>query len=170
MAEDFTAGEVPTADKLNRMQTGQVRAKAWLASNTSTTSGTLTLVPFASESFDYGTTAMHSTVTNNSRVIAPIAGCYFYKFLISFDANATGRRVAQVRLNAAGSNSGGTQLESINIGPGPTSGTVVDGSGFIELAASDYLELFGLQLSGGALNMMSGEYNTYLSMLLIDTL
>lgn len=130
--------------------------------------GVLTLVPLQAESTGMKTVAaMHSTVTNNSRIIASVNGVYHVMAGISYGANVTGRRVLQIRKNAAGVNSGGTQLHSLNLPSAATSGASFSFSDDVSLNASDYIEMFGLQLSGGAVGIDAGEFSTYLGMRLV---
>ncbi|MDG4821285.1 hypothetical protein O7635_05385 [Asanoa sp. WMMD1127] len=142
--------------------------RAYNNAGLSMANNTLTVIPLQAESSGMKTVAsMHSTSSNTSRLVAPENGVYTLSAMISYAANATGRRVCQVRKNAAGSGLGGTQLHSVNIGPGPTSGTVVTFSDDIALSANDYVEMFGYQLSGGALSVDAGEFNTAMSLHLV---
>lgn len=129
---------------------------------------TLTLIPLQAESTGMKTvTSMHSNVTNNSRLIASVNGIYQVSACLTYAAGATGRRVLQLRKNAAGVGGGGTQLHSANIGPGPSSGTTVTLTDDVSLNANDYLEMFGIHLQGGALGIDGAEFSTYVNMRLV---
>jgi hypothetical protein len=143
------------------------RVKAYNNAGVSLANGVLVVVPLQAESWK-APTSMHSNVTNNSRLIAPVNGTYQLDFTIAHGTNSVGRRVGQIRKGAAGSPTGGTQLWSISIGPTPSSGASVTFCGNLPLLQNDYVELFALQLSGGALSTGFGEYDLYMGLTLID--
>lgn len=142
------------------------RCRAYATAVASCTNNTLTLVPLGGESYDSAT--MHSTVSTTSRVSAPTNGCYNVLAQVSWAANATGRRVITIRKNAAGASGGGTQVAQVGIAASPASGTGVVAATDLMLNAGDYLEIFALQSSGGALDASSGEDSTFLSLRLVD--
>lgn len=110
---------------------------------------------------------VHSTSTNPSRLKVPTgkSGMYIINAVITFPANATNVRRLQVRLNSAGSATGGTLVGSTGIAAIATSGvtTSVVYSRIVYLTAGDYVELFGIQNSGGSLTTSTGESNTSFS-------
>lgn len=113
------------------------------------TSGTWYTTPFDTENSD--ASAMHSTSSNQSRVIAPVAGLYVVHYNYSFAANATGQRAVQIRKNGAGVSTGGTGVAYKQLNS-TAAGTFVDnGAAVLYMAANDYVELFTYQNSGGAL-------------------
>lgn len=105
--------------------------------------------------------------TNTSRLAVPTGetGLYSVNASITFPANGTGFRRIQLRKNAAGSSTGGTLLGSMGLSTITTSGvtTTVSFSRDIYLTAADYVEVFGLQNSGGSLTTSTGESNTSFS-------
>ena len=111
---------------------------------------TWTTLTFDKESFD--TNAMHDNVTNNSRLVAKVAGYYIIVGVIVYLSNATGLRYIQMRGN------GGTFYAAPNIQIPAINGdtTTVVSLSFFQLAVNDYLELLAYQSSGGALNVMGG--------------
>lgn len=128
----------------------------------------LTLVPLQAESASMKTVAgMHSTSVNTSRLIASVDGVYQCQWMGGFPANAAGRRVAQVRKNAAGSNVGGTQLWSPSGAPAPSSQTQMGGADDVLLTAGEYVELFMLQNSGSGLTNDPGEFVTFMTLRLV---
>lgn len=161
----ISSGQRLTPARLNAISP-EHRVRAYATATTSTANNTLTVVPLGGESYDSGT--MHSTGSQTSRVIAPVAGIYDLKVQVSWAANASGRRVATIRKNAAGSAAGGTQVAQVSIPTSPTSGTGVVLVTDIQLAANDYLEIFALQTSGGSLDVSSGEDSTYACLRLVD--
>lgn len=90
----------------------------------------------------------HSTVSNTSRYTAQVAGWYDVIGKVSWVANATGRRIATLYVN-------GSEL-AYTRGEGIASATAVAASCYalapVFLNATDYVEVYGLQNSGGALN------------------
>ena len=165
----FTAGQVLTASQCNQLVTclnfwaSPPRALISKSGTQSLTSGVVTVLTFDTESYD--TDGMHDTATNNTRLYAKTAGYYAISATIGFATNGTGTRGIQLRLNAAGSASGGTLLYDLTF---PTvsgaNATVILPQFTYPLALDDYVELFGSQSSGGALNVTGGVNNTVLQM------
>lgn len=117
----------------------------------STTSGTPLLLTADTETYD--TDTMHSLVSNTSRVVANTPGLYDVKVVVTFAANATGYRAVDLRKNAAGASGGGTDIVQVNIASFQAVASTVVAFGFeVQLAVNDYLEIFAVQNSGGALN------------------
>lgn len=114
------------------------------------TSGSWLAVSFNTENFD--TASMHDTVTNNSRISAPVTGIYIVHGSVEF-ASGTAVQAIGFRVNGTGT---GSPTHSIQ-------GHVdaVAQAGFyhygdtIKLIANDYIELVALQSSGGALNLVA---------------
>lgn len=165
----FTAGAVLTASDLNAMGTAinfwasPPRASITKSTTQSLNNATLTLITWDQEVYD--TDAMHDTVTNNSRLICQTAGYYAITGTLSFAINGTGTRGIQIRKNAAGSSTGGTLLYDLTWAAIAGSQTTVVVPVFtVALVAADYIEMFGNQSSGGALNVTSGSNNSFLSM------
>lgn len=126
---------------------GQPRASAYNSTTQSLTSGAATALTFDSEDIDVG--AMHSTVSNTSRVTVPGSqgGLYLMIGQTTFAANATGVRRLDLRKNGATNLS---TCQAANAGGGDS--VVVNVVGIAVLSATDYIELVGTQNSGGALN------------------
>lgn len=124
------------------------------ASSTSTVSNaTWTLIAFDGETFD--AQAMHSTSTNNSRIYAPVAGIYFVQCVTGWTEDVDNVRSIQIRKNAAGSSSGGTKINQMQVPATSPGNTTVHVSDMVELAVNDYLEFFRYQASGGNLAPVS---------------
>lgn len=137
------------------------RCKAWGSSAVSIANNALTVVTLNSTAWD--TAGMHDDVTDNSRITVPLDGVYLITHSGSIVANTSGRRVSSVRLNAAGSGSGGTQIDIVSQAATATSGWTGGRPFEWELQAGDYIELFLFQNSGGALNTGTGQESLYLS-------
>jgi hypothetical protein len=106
---------------------------------------------------------MHSTASNQSRIIAAETGLYTIKAHARFAANATGARGINIRKNAAGDQTLGTDLFfTFSL---PSSGNIgyVFGSVDVQLNATDYIEMFVNQSSGGALNLLGGVTESFMS-------
>lgn len=92
--------------------------------------------------------SMHSTSTNPSRIIAPVAGLYAISATAIFAGNVTGGRWAGLRLNGTTAMPGGSDFAN------PAGGlyVVLRIQTEYRLAINDYVEVLGWQNSGGALN------------------
>jgi len=110
-------------------------------------SSSWTVLAFDSE--DYDTDTIHDTVTNNNRLTCVSAGKYLITINVSWEANATGRRIISFRKNGADAR-------------GLVTGTV-DSSNLcvqvvmtiLDLSATDYIEARVFQTSGGELDLTS---------------
>ena len=123
----------------------------------SLTNNTITALTWDAETYD--TNAFHSTSTNTSRITIPAGydGKYRIGGLVSFHPNATGRRELQLYKNGAAISYGNTV-----IGNGTEFiGTYMDWS--TTLVAGDYVELYALQSSGGALTVYTTILNAQFS-------
>lgn len=111
-----------------------------------------TLLVLAANAENYDNNAMHSTVTNNSRITAITAGRYRIGVVLSWAANATGNRATAFRVN-------GTTDYVVDIRVGTaTNSTAISGSRTLVLAANDYVEVFVWQSSGGNLDVTVSEF------------
>lgn len=137
------------------------RCFAYRNADKSTSNGVMTPYDMDLELYDSHTA--HSTVTNNSRLIAPDPGIYGAKFQAKWAANVTGSRQVQIRKNAAGNPASGTLV--FETADEPSAGNIgfVNGTVDVQLSASDYIEMFTSQSSGGALNVLGGSGESYLS-------
>lgn len=94
-----------------------------------------------------GLASFHSTVTNNSRITIPLSGWYRITGQLAFVANVTGLREVVLRLNAT------STIAGTSSGPTPTGewfGMVTTPP--MQFTAGDFIELYGVQHSAGALN------------------
>jgi hypothetical protein len=112
----------------------------------------LTQTAMLADSENFDNDAMHSTVTNTSRITCQTAGRYLLTANVSFVANATGRREVRFRVN------GSTIINGIlytshgtDIWRGSVCRTVV-------LNATDYVECMVHQNSGAALTAALVEF------------
>lgn len=112
-----------------------------------------TAVVFDSEAYD--TASLHSTSSNTSRITVPVAGIYRFTASVEFASNASGQRRLHYRVNGTTANRfGGISFPAAN-----GTGTSVQSSVEISLSASDYVELFAYQDSGGSLNLSADGGN-----------
>lgn len=172
----WVAGSAPSAATLNGSTgpkgvgdflTSPPRAMAYQSTGVSVGTGTSTeiLMTFDAEAWDTDTTAMHSTSSQTSRVIAITPGLYAVNYQVCFPANATGVRYTVLRKNADGTSGGGTAVHfARQQSASGTGASYVGASVDIQLAEDDYLELFALQNSGGSLTTSTGLTGTYLQM------
>lgn len=111
---------------------------------------------------EYDTDAMHSTTSNNSRIIATAAGLYLVTCEIyASDHSAVETIHVQIRKNAGGSQGSGTFVaQSSNAFS--SNGAVVTGAQcqtMLRLAANDYLEVFVLSEANG--ESLAGTTNNH---------
>lgn len=127
---------------------------------TSIANVTSTLVLFDTEVYD--TDNLHSTASLTSRIVATTTGLYSVHAQVVIPANATGVRYAEIRKNAAGSNSGGTSINlSRQFSASASVPSIVALALDVQMTAGDYLELFAVQNSGGALVTTTGNNGTF---------
>lgn len=137
---------------------------AYRGTNQSFTTATWAPLQMANELYDAYATPAHDTSTNNTRLVAAETGLYAITGHLTWAADASGVRFADIRKNAAGVQSGGTELEQISIAAaaaGISTRMVV----YVEaqLTAGDYVELFGQQSSGGTLSAIGGQADSFLA-------
>jgi hypothetical protein len=128
------------------IQTLQDSARVFNSAAISVANNTPQALTFNSETWDGN--ALHSTVTNTSRLTAVTAGKYIIVGMVEWTANATGRRQISLSVNNT------TTIASTIINT--ASGTVVERqivTAIYDMAATDYVELIAFQNSGGALNV-----------------
>jgi hypothetical protein len=142
--------------------TGKAAVMATSVLDTSLSSATWTNMLFASEEYD--TSGMHDTV-NTGRLTVPADEDGLYQVTASVFLNYhAGNKPCglMLRKNAAGSSTGGTLItQTTTIMSNNTLViTGVELNTHLRLAAADYLELFVIQDSGGAL-VLKGSVNTH---------
>lgn len=97
---------------------------------------------------DIDGTGGHDNVTNNSRYTARYPGWYQASGGVAFAGNTTGRRGVRFAVNGSLVDASGTVI----IATSPSAVTMPASADHIYLNAGDYLEIQGLQESGGNLN------------------
>jgi len=118
---------------------------------------TATAVTFDSENFDVN--GYHSTSTNTSRITIPSdkAGYYLISGSLGFAGNTTGIRISYLYKN-------GSLLNLPATIPAVVANDVrVSFNYTVNLAVSDYIELFAYQNSGGSLNVSGDAVDTTFS-------
>lgn len=154
-------GEIPPAawgdivrDDLEYLARNRPHCRVYNSAAISLTHNTDAALTFNSERYDVG--GCHSTASNTSRITIPAGegGKYLLTGHVEFASNATGDRQLSFRLN------GTTVLAAQRVGANGSSVTILSLSTVYALAAGDYVELWALQSSGGALNATaSGNYS-----------
>lgn len=96
---------------------------------------------------------MHSTVTNTSRLTCVVAGVYLVTASVWYVANGTGQRNIKIIKNA------GATAPNLETRQAAWAGdwNVVQVTGLVVLALTDYIECQTFQTSGGALNTGSSQ-------------
>lgn len=120
----------------------------------SLTNSTATALTSDEENFDNN--AMHSTVSNTTRITCQTAGRYLCVASVAFAANATSNRQVEFYKNGAAVGGGALVASS-----GSTNSTGVVLVQMLVLAAADYVECVATQRSGGALNATLSEFALY---------
>lgn len=121
------------------------------SANQSFNNGIITTVTWDTETTD--TDSYHSS-GSNTRITIPKTGIYLVGYGITYAANASGQRYGWIGIN--GNNSDrfdGYRLASAS----SSDSTAIGGMSIMSLSASDYLEVFGFQNSGGSLNVSGGS-------------
>lgn len=151
----FGVSEIETAGNLNSLRDAVTFAlNPPLVRVSQTSVQTLTTNVWTAISMDttvVDTYGMHSNVTNNTRATAIVTGWYWTSGAVAFAASATGTRGARLAVN------GNVIAGSAQFGPPSASGSfaTVTTSLPLFLNAGDYVELQGVQNSGGNLNTLS---------------
>lgn len=168
----FSAGAVLTAAQMNNVKAVSdfwaltPRCSVYQSAPQSIPNSTVTAIAFDVEVYDIvqsGDSPSHDNTTNNTRVYIRTTGKYEISGQVYYASNATGVRLADIRLNAAGSGAGGTRLVLNQNSPLSGVGTPVACVPIeASLTAGDYVEIFGQQTSGGALNTAGGLGLTFL--------
>lgn len=109
---------------------------------------TLTAITFDTETHKT-VSGMHSTSSNQSRLIATSAGLYTIAATVGFVANATGTRMISIRLNGTTALTGAGNIRAVN---SASEATYLSVTTTYRLAVNDYVEVMMYQSSGGGLN------------------
>lgn len=124
----------------------QPRCLAYHSTTQTLTTGVAAALSLDSETYDVG--AMHSTVTNDSRVTVPTGqgGVYFLRGQVTFAADADGLRAAYFKKNDT------TYLDLVQV---PTAGagnpTGIQVCTVQVLTAGDFIELYAVHTAGNDL-------------------
>jgi hypothetical protein len=135
-------------DKSDALYAAAARCQVFHNTTQSITTSVETALLFNSE--DHDDYAMHSTVTNTSRLTIPtgMGGVYLVSAAATFTAAATGTRLIRIRKN------GTTFVSSFSSSPANSVGNAcVQAHCLVVLAAADYVEATVTQDSGGAINV-----------------
>ena len=150
----WTAGETVTAAMLNDDVRDAItffvsgRPKALLRQTSAQSLTNNTWVALTMDVEDHDNDGAHSTVSNTSRYTAVTPGWVRASGLVSIATSGTNQRGARWAVNGTVLNASRTQHNASGAG---TTGVVASGR-LVFLNAGDYLELYGFQNSGGAIN------------------
>lgn len=117
--------------------------RAGRATTQSINTSSETAVAWTSEDWD-STGAMHDLVTNNDRLIAPVAGKYWVEVHIEWQSSSTGRRIINVYKNV------GIVQSDHRVS---TNESAMGLTFPVSMAANDYVQARVFQDSGGALTI-----------------
>ena len=119
----------------------------------STATGVITSITMDSEATD--TDNVHSLVTNTSRLTIVTAGRYRVVGSLLWNANATGLRAVKLLKNGVSFATTQTVANGTQLGYMQVCDEII-------CAVGDYLELAGVQTSGGALSTGGGSDSTFI--------
>ena len=136
--------------------TYQATPQAALANNVSTA---VTWDTGAGAGISYDTDPTSWAAGSPTRVTLNTSGKWLFLVRMLWVANATSMRQIDLRKNSGGSGTGGTRI-GIDIHQASASGSTTNGIAveFPGLVAGDYVEVFALQVSGGALAFLSSNF------------
>lgn len=132
--------------------TVDIRVRAFHNAAQSLANNTDVALALNSERWD--TDGMHDNVTNNSRLTCVTAGLFDILGAVGFADNATGERLAYIRLN------GTTIIAMFRHTANQTDLDELEVSTQYQLAVNDYVELIARQESGIALNAIVNAQRT----------
>lgn len=121
----------------------------------SISNGTFTALTFDTEGWD--TYNGHSTVTNTSRYVVPVAGYYQLSGKVAWNGNTTGRRVSQWAVNGTGVTASQVAVTANSVSDVEHPTSTID----VLLALNDYVEILAWQDSGGALSTLVSNAQVY---------
>ena len=158
-----TGGDTNIGIKMTPKGTGifrigtSARARAYANTAQTLTNASLALISLDTESYDPGG---NFTPTVTFKFTAPISGYYLVAGRVCYVANATGTRAVSIKVNGA--------VVSEIVLPTVTTANATEmmASDIIYLAATDYVQLFGYQTSGGNLNIVAVD--TYMTVHLLS--
>lgn len=139
---------------------GRPAVMATDTATTALTTGTWTLMTFASEEYD--TSSLHSTSSNTGRLTVGTGdgGLFHVTASVALDYNATAKSCGlMLRKNAAGSSTGGT-LISQSMTMLSTNSLVISAANLsthVRLSAADYLEVFVIHDKGSNLSLKGAD-------------
>lgn len=145
----FQVGTTAQTGTTNRFRMLQTMARAQTAVAQTILNNTETALLLGSESTD--TDTIHSTASNQSRLTAQIAGKYLVTGAVDWASNATGVRRLRVKKN------GTTDYAVVNVAAVNGSTTNLTISAFVDLAATDYIEMVIFQDSGVSIDAQGGS-------------
>jgi hypothetical protein len=164
---DWAATEAITEAKLDEISTAlnfllaPPRTYAYKSADGSLANTTWDAINLGVEAYD--SHAAHDNSTNNTRLTAPETGLYTITAHLTFATNSGGVRGLDIRMNANAVQTGGTDIALVIIAGNGTTEARLIASVDRQLTAGDYIEVFAYQSSGGALNVLGGQANTFLS-------
>lgn len=143
----------------NQTDAGHRGARAFNSADISIPNNTNTIITLNSENYDTDPNGeIHSTSSNTSRMTIRTAGKYLVLGQVQWAVNATGERLAQIRLNGTTN----IAISTTILGSG-TYGLIQQVLVVHDFSASDYVELVAYQDSGGALNVSAAANPPFFS-------
>ena len=138
-------GNIKLTNASNIVKGNDISARVYNSANISINNNTETALTFDTERYD--TDTIHSTSSNTSRLTATTAGKYIISGNVSIATNSSGSRALIIYLN------GSTKIAQTHLQNNGAGNSDINISTIYSLAATDYVELFAYQSSGGSLNV-----------------
>lgn len=132
-----------------------VNTRANVYAGAAQTLTTAVAAALAMNSEDVDPKALHSTVTNNSRITVATPGRYLVVAQVGFVSNATGYRQLGILKN-------GTAVASVRIPAVSGTSMTIQCVADVLCVATDYIEAQAVQTSGGNLDTVAGSTTTFL--------
>lgn len=144
------AGQITDVDDLGALAFPPIAVLRQTAAQTGIANSTFTAITFGFEDID--TYNGHSTAVNNTRYTAQKAGKYQLSGGVAWAANTAGQRWTRWAKNGVEIEGSGTSVNATSSGQALTPARTI----IVGLAVGDYVELQGLQSSGGPLDTYVG--------------
>ena len=145
----ITAAEISPEGFLTHKAATAQAYKSNSAGNQTISNATYAAISFDAEEWDND--GIHSTSTNTTRFIAPVAGKYMVTATIGFASNSVGSRIINFRKNGNTTDRYGYQAAPALSGIQ----SQLTATHTFNLSANDYIEVYAWQDSGGNLAVVS---------------
>jgi hypothetical protein len=156
----YTVGQVLSSARMNSDVRDSVNflANVPLLACSQTSGQVLTTGVVAPVALDFNsidTYSGHSTVTNNSRYVAQVAGWYWVRGKVAFPPSTVGRRFVTLAVNGVENTQARVEVGPMADATGATSQDVLVQLQ-VSLPVTSYVEMWAFQASGASLTLVTG--------------